>query len=182
MGKRSSIRCLCSQYSLISESDISLESTRFPTAAKNPLAIAICKLSPRYGFYNICIFSFLISVIQTRKFYVHITTDLSREPYIGARFCAVRPVAILFRIVPSVRLISQAKTVTIGESVSKRLLYCPPIFIGNPIRFGLWNDFRICTAFRYSSLANHGRISTVENRKLRMTVASHQSTNFLPRR
>jgi hypothetical protein len=51
---------------------------------------------------------------------------LSREPYIGARFCAVRPVAILFRIVSSVRPISQAKTVTIGESVSKRLLYCPP--------------------------------------------------------
>jgi hypothetical protein len=60
----------------------------------------------------------------------------------------------------------------------KALVILPPIFLGNPIRFGLWNDFRICTAFRYSSLANHARISTVENRKLRMTIASRQSTNF----
>jgi hypothetical protein len=43
-------------------------------------------------------------------------THLSREPYIGARFCAVRLTTTLCRIVSSVRLISQAKTVTIGES------------------------------------------------------------------
>jgi hypothetical protein len=64
----------------------------------------------------------------------------------------------------------------------KALVILPPIFLWNPIRFGLWNDLRICTAFQYSSLANHARISTVENRKLRMTIASRQSTNFLPQR
>jgi hypothetical protein len=137
----------------------------------------------------ILILSYMISKKSIGNYWVPITTceclhnnRLSREPYIGARFCAVRLTTTLCRIVSSVRLISQAKTVTIGESVSKRLLYCPPFSWETQFVFDCGMTFRICTAFQYSSLANHARISTVENRKLRMTIASRQSTNFLMQR